>query len=231
MVTYPRYESSGDASLIVYFGSRVDLVVLQQVISASDKIKAHNIKGVIEIIPAYASITICFDLCLTDYHQLKEKLKALCLLPELAPLPEYPTVNIPACYDASLGLDIHSVAEHSGLSVNDVIRLHSEPLYHVYMLGFMPGFLYLGGLDSRIAMPRKAKPRTHIEQGAIGIAGQQTGIYPFTSPGGWQIIACTPTLMFDSSKPFPAIAKPLQTVRFIPISLDEYQSLKGDQAL
>lgn len=136
------------------------------------------------------------------------------------------TIEIPVCYDPSLYPDLQDVAEHNDLTIDEVIRIHSEGLYQVYMLGFSPGFPFLGGMDETIATPRKKQPRLAIPAGSVGIAGKQTGIYPMETPGGWQLIGQTPFKLFDLNRNKPSLLKPGHLIRFNPISLEEFNELK-----
>jgi inhibitor of KinA len=135
------------------------------------------------------------------------------------------TWKIPVCYDLCLGLDLQQLADSKPLSVEEVIQLHCQPLYHVYFLGFLPGFPYLGGLDSRLATPRLASPRVQIPKGSVAIGDHQTGVYPNESPGGWNIIGRTPIELFDVKRSTPTFIQAGDKVKFNPINLDEFNKL------
>lgn len=230
---------NGDSALLITLGNDISEATLRRVVRCTmlidQLIDAQKIEGVVECVPAYAAVMVTFDLLKTDFFTLKSELvspieselsqtDSAFLLSSSALMS---TVEIPVCYDPSLGLDLSDLAKHCGLSISEVVQLHTAPTYLVYMLGFMPGFLYLGGLDPRLSMPRKKTPRGLINQGAVGIAGQQTGIYPLASPGGWQIIGQTPLSLFDAKRTPPTVAQPLQRVAFRAIDLDEYHHLKA----
>lgn len=134
-------------------------------------------------------------------------------------------IEIPVCYDQSFGLDIQEVATHAKLSIEQVIAMHAETIYAVYMIGFLPGFAYLGGMDKQLTTPRKPSPRLSIPAGSVGIGGEQTGIYPLTSPGGWQIIGRTPLVMFNIEKDQPSRLQPGNKVVFKPIGMEEFHRL------
>ena len=137
-------------------------------------------------------------------------------------------ITIPVCYDLSLGNDLGVMAEKLGLPVDEIIRYHAGATYHVFMLGFLPGFPYMGLIDQRIALPRKHKP-VPTRKGAVGIAGRQTGIYPANSPGGWHILGYTPLQMFDETKENPALLSPGDEIRFLPIDLETYKTMSGHE--
>jgi KipI family sensor histidine kinase inhibitor len=223
--TFPYLVPNGDASLQVFFGDDISLPILQQVIATQKRLEAEAIVGVIELVPAYASLLLVFDLQETTFYELERLITPLLPTIEIQSLPKLPLIEIPVCYHPSLGLDMDLVAEHCGLLPSEIIERHTTPTYLVYMLGFMPGFLYLGGMDSSLAIPRKQQPRKHTPQGAVGIASEQTGIYPFASPGGWQIIGQTPRVLFDPQRAPVSIAQPLQPVKFIAIGLAGFQAM------
>ena len=135
-------------------------------------------------------------------------------------------IQIPVCYDVSMAPDLALIADLHHLSIEQVIQLHTEKLYRVYLVGFLPGFAYMGNVDEKIATPRKSKPRTLVPAGSVGIAGEQTGIYPFDSPGGWQLIGQTPIEMFSVEKPQPCYLRTGDEVQFYPVTLNEFAKLK-----
>ena len=139
---------------------------------------------------------------------------------------EYKLWKIPVCYDKQFGIDLDSLSLEKGLSISEIVARHSQTNYTVYFIGFLPGFLYLGGLNDSLYMPRKATPRLKIEKGSVAIGGKQTGVYPSESPGGWHIIGNTPITFFDASKELPCFAKSGDVIRFYPVSLKEYERVK-----
>ena len=192
-----------------------------------------NIVGVKDIIPAYATITVVYDIAVikkvTNTAAYKyvsnqiEKAISECDWKNESSIRE---ISIPVCYDISLSVDLPEMSKQKNMSVEEIVSIHTSAIYNVYMLGFLPGFAYMGIVDDKIAMPRLSKPRTNVPAGSVGIAGNQTGIYPLDSPGGWNIIGQTPLQMFDVNKEDPCLVKPGDKIKFIPISLDEFHQQK-----
>nr|WP_288812710.1 5-oxoprolinase subunit PxpB [uncultured Sphingobacterium sp.] len=213
----------GDQALVLSFGDTISEAVNARVRQVATHIENWSQPGIIEYVPAYTTITIYYDPLLTSYNDLLSALQPI--VRDIAENQEYKRVKkeIPVYYN---GEDLAYVAQYNGLSEDEVVRIHSEGEYLVHMLGFVPGFPYLGGMDKRIATPRKDVPRLRIEAGAVGIAGQQTGVYPMTTPGGWQIIGHTPLQLFDLSKESPSLLEMGDCVRFVPIRYDEFIQLK-----
>ena len=224
------YETSkirvvGDRGLLVEYGNKIDPVVNKKVISIAIGLEHDAPAGVIEIIPSYRSLLIVYDPSVTNTSVLQESLNSLENRLQEIELPPPQTVEIPVCYGGEFGPDIQFVAESNGLTVDAVIRLHSEPEYQIFMIGFSPGFSYLGGLPKELHTPRKKTPRTQVLAGSVGIANEQTGIYPVTSPGGWQLIGLTPFKLFDPERSNPFLYQVGDRIKFRPISPEEYRRL------
>jgi inhibitor of KinA len=182
-------------------------------------------------VPAFASVTVHYDPAHVapgnDRHASPYARMVASLTRQLAPiradsLPEPEIIEIPVCYGGGFGPDLDEVSARHGLSSDEVVRIHSSATYLVYMVGFMPGFAYLGGLPSEIATPRRSSPRTAVPVGSVGIGGQQTGVYPTESPGGWNLIGRTPVRMFDLTRDTPSLLATGDRVRFQPISIEEF---------
>jgi inhibitor of KinA len=226
---------AGDRALVVEFGRGVSAAVNARVRAAAEYLLARHIAGVTDVVPAYAALTLHFDpLAVATHYRSRDPMETMretvARVLERAPAaPRHAahTVEIPVCYGGELGPDLDEVAERAGMTPEDVIRLHSAPLYHVYMLGFMPGFAYLGGLDRRIATPRRETPRKRILAGSVGIGGEQTGVYPLESPGGWNIIGRTPLVLFRATRESPCTLEAGDRVRFVPVSVREFEHLRG----
>jgi len=217
---FPYFKPAGDHALLAVFGDEIDLATNHRVHALDRLLQAEPFPALVETVPTYTSILIYYDLMSSDYvHTLaavKEKVGRIGEEIELAPHK----VEIPTVYGGDFGPDIEYVAEQNHLSVEEVIRIHSSRDYPVYMMGFTPGFPYLGGMDERIATPRLESPRTHVPAGSVGIAGKQTGIYPINSPGGWQIIGRTALKLFDPNRESPFLLAPGDLVHFVPVEAD-----------
>jgi KipI family sensor histidine kinase inhibitor len=218
-----RIVPSGDSAIVVELEARVDPEVNARAIRLADAVQAAAIAGVRDVVPTYRSVAVFFDPLRTDYRGLVAWLEGQADQLAEAPIDQRPSISIPVCYVGELGPDLAAVAAFANMSPQDVITIHSSATYRVFMLGFMPGFAYMGALDPRIAMPRRATPRVRVPCGAVGIAGLQTGIYPAETPGGWQLIGRTPLKPFDVTRPAPFLFQPGDAVRFVPIERDEYE--------
>ncbi|WP_244444949.1 5-oxoprolinase subunit PxpB [Oceanobacillus jeddahense] len=212
----------GDRGVRIQFGNTIDRQVNENVHRFGSLLETYPINGVEEWIPAYTAITIYYNPSEITYRELEKQLTHLQKIMEEAEPPIARKIIIPVCYEKEFALDLEDVAAHSHLSIQEVIRLHTEPLYHVYMMGFMPGFPYLGGLPEKLATPRLENPRKLVEQGAVGIADKQTGIYPLASPGGWRIIGKTPVHLYDAKKEKKILIKAGDTLQFEPIDVSTY---------
>lgn len=224
-----RFRTAGDRGLLVEYGDAIDPVINRKVRAMAIALGKEPPEGVLEVIPTYRSLLILYDPLITTSSRLKEELLALEeRLPEVQ-IPPPKMVEIPVCYGGEYGPDLESVAQLHGLSPQEVIRIHSEPTYQVYMIGFTPGFPFLGRLPEALHTPRHKTPRTRVPAGSVGIANDQTGIYPIESPGGWQLIGRTPLKIFDPERPDPFLLKAGDLVKFKPITPDEFRRLaEGD---
>jgi inhibitor of KinA len=231
----PLIVPAGDRALVVEFGRTVNVALNARVRAAAEHLLARRIPGVTDVVPAYAALTLHFDpTAVAAHYRTRNPMEAMCdavarALERAPAVPRHParTVEIPVCYGGEHGADLDEVAQRAGLTPDDVVRLHTAPLYDVYLLGFMPGFAYLGGLDRRIATPRRDVPRKRVLAGSVGIGGEQTGVYPLDSPGGWNIIGRTPLVLFRASREQPCTIAAGDRVRFVPIGAREYESLRG----
>ena len=213
----------GDSAVLLTFGKEINLQVHQEIVSYVNALKEKRVFGVLDVIPAYTSITVQYDFLILSFEELKCELKKLNYRHKIAAKPNL--VEIPVCYHKSFAPDIEYLCAYTGLSNAELIEIHTSKDYLVYMLGFTPGFFYLGGMDARLFCPRKENPRLKIESGSVGIAGHQTGVYSLDSPGGWQLIGKTPVKIFnkENTKEFFKV-KQGDLVRFVEISLDEYNN-------
>lgn len=213
----PNIRFAGDGALVVELGERIDQKINAKVQALAFALEQGKFDGLVEVVPTYCSLMIYYDPLKTELSALKEHLRALGAKLQELPLPERKVVEIPTVYGGIFGPDLSFVAEHHNLSEDEVIDLHVEPLYHVYLLGFTPGFAYLGDLPQKLATPRLKTPRLKVPAGSVGIGGDQTGIYPLESPGGWRIIGRTSVTLFDPAKDPPTLLFPGDRVKFIRI--------------
>jgi inhibitor of KinA len=233
-----KYEFSplGDRALLIHLGDTIDDATHRRVRAVCARLDARAVPGMIELVPAFASVAVHYEpgrvaadalgsRWRSPYERLAESLHvALAHLGDSA-LPTPREVTIPVCYGDSYGPDLADVASQHELTPGEVVALHTGGTYNVYMLGFAPGFAYLGGLAPEIATPRRAEPRTAVPAGSVGIGGSQTGIYPLLLPGGWQLIGRTPLRMFDARREPATLLAVGDRVRFTSITSDEFQRL------
>jgi inhibitor of KinA len=197
-----------------------------QGIALAEALQRSPVGGVRDVVPTYRSVTIYFDPLRTDRPALLERLEREA--GAAAPVSRgRPPLRIPVCYGGAFGPDLGDVARFAGLTEPDVVAIHSSAVYRVFMLGFVPGFAYMGTVDPRIAAGRRDEPRTRVPPGSVGIAGGQTGVYPSESPGGWQLIGRTPVVVFDLDRPDPCAFRPGDQVVFFPISPESFASRAG----
>lgn len=217
-----KFIPAGDRSIVMEFGNSISPEInarIRNMVMAMDK---YDSLGIEEIIPTYRSILIIYDPLIIDYNHIIEKLKEIEANLGNIDEGEIRIVELPTVYGGKYGPDIEFVAEHNNLTVDEVIKIHSSTDYLLYMLGFTPGFGYLGGMSEKIKTPRLQVPRTKIPAGSTGIAGKQTGIYPIDSPGGWQLIGRTPVKLYDPMAEPPVLLNAGDYIRFIPIDEKEY---------
>jgi KipI family sensor histidine kinase inhibitor len=211
----PRIVPLGDSSLLIQLGDEIDLTVNQRVHSLASLIEASSIDGIIETVPAYATLLVHYDPLILSSTQIKNHLRAALAKVDENHSRKPRQVQVPVRYGGEYGRDLEFVASHCGLQVEDVIRIHSQRTYTIFMMGFTPGFPYMGKLDDAIITPRLQTPRTHVPAGTVAIAGSQTGIYSIDSPGGWQLIGWTPLKLFEPESESPFLFSPGDEVRFI----------------
>jgi len=220
----PKFRSMGDRALLVELGGEINLEVNQCVRMLYYRLSENKLAGVVELIPSYAALLIVFDPLKISLAALKANTVRLMQSSDPSQIPEPRTVRIPVVYGGDFGPDLPWLAAHHHLSPEEVIRYHTAATYHVYMIGFTPGFPYLGEVPAEIATPRRDTPRTRVPQGSVGIAQRQTGIYPVASPGGWQIIGRTPVRLFDPAAWPPTPFEIGDAVNFYPIEMETYRN-------
>jgi inhibitor of KinA len=210
-----RVVAMGDSCLGLFLEEKIDPAINARCVALAEALERRAIPGVRDIVPAYRSVSIHFDSLRLDRETLQKELVRMRVAEGGSPAPDREPVEIGVCYGGEAGPDLASVATFGGCSEDEVVRLHTATLYRVYMLGFLPGFAYLGIVDPRIAMPRLDAPRLRVPAGSVGIAGTQTGIYPCETPGGWRIVGRTFTKVFDSTRIEPFLLRAGDRVRFV----------------
>ena len=220
-----RYLPAGDQGLLIEFGNEIHLDTHHKVYAMARAIEEATIQGIEEIIPSYRSLLVAYDPLVINFKGLTNQVKRIEKNLSNGKIPEHGRVEIPTLYGGEFGPDLDFVASHHGMTPEEVIHIHSSQDYLVYMLGFTPGFPYLGGNLEKIATPRLKTPRIKVLGGSVGIAENQTGIYPIESPGGWRIIGRTPLKLFDALQPPHFLLAAGNMVRFVPIDEKKYMVL------
>ena len=220
-----RFLPCGDSAVTVEFGNRIDDQLNGAVHAFASAVEALGHPAIREVVPTYRSATVHYLPHLLEYAALVQLLRPLTETQGGAG-PFGAPVEIPVLYGGPWGPDLEEVAAHCGMTPEQVIEAHSAPCYRIYMLGFTPGFPYLGGMDPRLATPRRKEPRIRIPAGSVGIAGSQTGVYPIESPGGWQLIGRTPLRLFDLGSDPPILLQAGRSIRFVPIDEPTYHRLE-----
>ena len=210
----------GDSMLLVELEPAIDPVINERAILLAARIRDRQARGVRDVAPGYSTVGIHYDPLQTDLAALERAIESeFAGLASLDAIADRAVIEIPVRYGGVHGLDLDAVAAHAGCSTSEVITRHSERTYRVYMLGFVPGFAYMGRVDPSLSMPRHRVPRERVLAGSVGIAGLQTGVYPVDSPGGWQLIGHTKTVMFDANRDRPSLLTAGDLVRFVPAGI------------
>lgn len=227
----------GDCCLVVEFGRKVDAEINRRARAVADYLVAHPIEGIVDVVPAFTSVAVHYKPEMfwdgptgnAPHLRLREQLESILARGIELPEEEARRIEVPVCYGGEFGPDLEEVAAARGLTQAQLIELHAESPHVVYMLGFAPGFPYMGGLDPRLVMPRRPTPRTVIPAGTVAIAREQTAIYPLETPGGWNLIGRTPLALFMPQMMPPSLLRLGDRVRFVPISRERYDELKAQQ--
>jgi KipI family sensor histidine kinase inhibitor len=223
-----KYLICGDSALNMEFGNEISEEINKKIRAVAALIEAEKISGINEVVPTYRSLMIHYNPLIIGYEELAGILKVMEENISSIEISSPEVIEIPVLYGGQYGPDIENVAVHNNLTVEEVIDIHTSAEYLIYMLGFTPGFPYLGGMDKRIAAPRLQSPRTKIPAGSVGIAGEQTGIYPVQSPGGWQLIGSTPIDIFNPERENPILLKSGNYIVFKGIDEEEYMKIKEE---
>jgi inhibitor of KinA len=223
--------AASDSSLLVQFGNTVSPPMHARVLGLFHALVAERDPRIRNLHPGYASLLIDFDPLQLSHEQLTAHVGKLIDAETGMKAAPSRTTELPVCYDAEFGPDLGDVAAHNDIDIEEVVHLHTSANYPVYFLGFSPGFAYMGGLSEKLRTPRLATPRIYVAAGSVGIAGEQTGVYPIDSPGGWRLIGRTPVRMFDPSASPPTRLQPGNGVRFVAISRADFEQMLKMQSV
>ena len=216
----PALLPCGDQALVVEFGDAICPEINRRVHDLAHAIESAGVRGVYDLVPTYRSLLVYYNPMRTTWPELEDSLRSLLQDTRDSGSSVPRVVSVPTLYGGEYGPDLEFVAENAGLTTDEVVEIHSGSDYLVYMMGFSPGFPYLGGLAERLATPRLATPRLEIPAGSVGIAESQTGVYPVASPGGWQLIGRTPLRLFDETAEQPALLRAGDYIRFVPLETE-----------
>ena len=221
-----RYLVSGDCAVCVEFGNEISPEINRKIRAFKIAVEKEGMEGIVETVPTYRSLLVVYKPEIIRFKELTEKFESIMGAMDTIQIPPPTVIEIPVLYGGEMGPDIENVANHNGKTVEEVIKIHTSEEYLIYMLGFIAGFPYLGGMSKEIATPRLNRPRVKIEGGSVGIAGEQTGVYPVASPGGWQLIGRTPLKLYDSEREKPVLLEAGQYIKFRSVTEDEYKKIK-----
>ena len=222
------YKPYGDSAILIDWHAEISISISNDILEFYKKIKDLKDKNIVEVIIGYSSLTIVFKKRITDYFKEVKSLKEVYNLKDIS-FKRTPFIwQIPVCYDVEFGKDLQEMSNITKLEISEIITLHSEKLYRVYFIGFLPGFCYLGGLNERLFLERKPNPRLHVAKGSVAIGGKQTGIYPAESAGGWNIIGKTPVDFFNVCLEHPCFAKAGGFIKFITVDKEEFFQIEKE---
>jgi len=219
------FKPIGRSALLIEWPNKIDEIILNDILQLQSNVEKELGDLLIETVNAYNSLTLIFHSSISSFNNIKEKIQELHQVQSSIMSKAHRTWKIPVCYDEEYGIDLGDVAKQHELSPAEIVAIHSKAKYTVYFTGFLPGFLYLGGLPEVIHTPRKSTPRLRIRKGAVAIGGQQTGIYPSESPGGWNIIGNSPLLFFDPLQDPPCFAQAGDYLQFYSVDKKEHQRI------
>lgn len=230
MASKPVIELISDNAILIKYPAAIDEQINHSIHRFAERLSKHiirnGIEGILDITPTYHTVQVTYDVLILEPETLIQEIQDQLFDAGLESENEMHVVEIPVCYELPYALDLEAVCAFHGISADELVKRHTAADYLIYMMGFTPGFPYLGGMDESIAIPRKNEPRLKIPAGSVGIAGPQTGIYPVESPGGWQIIGRTPLKLFDSSSENPFLLSAGDYIRFRPITKDEFDIIR-----
>lgn len=223
-----KYKRFGSYAILIEWAEEISTYILDDIIGFKFIIETEYKHDIQELVNGYNSLTVVYSVKIENFSKSINQLKSIYLKKNVSIKAKPKFWRIPVCYDEEFGLDLHSLSVEKRLSNKDIIKLHTKPVYKVYFIGFLPGFLYLGGLDSKLKINRKANPRLKVPEGSVAIGGEQTGVYPSESAGGWHIIGKTPISFFDISKKKPCFANSGDHIQFVSITKNELCVLEKD---
>jgi inhibitor of KinA len=223
-LTYKRF---GEKAILIEWEHRIDETILNDILVYKEKITLNKKVAFVDIIQGYNSLTISYKNQIVNFDKEVTFLKSMYTSTLKETKQVYFQWEIPVCYDLEFGVDLEEISIQKNISVDEIIKRHKEAVYKIYFIGFLPGFLYLGGLNESLFVDRKSNPRLNVAKGVVGIGGKQTGVYPNNSAGGWNIIGKTPINFFNIEQQNPCFAKPGDSIKFKLISLDEFYQLEN----
>lgn len=223
-----RIEPAGDAALRVELPARVDEAISARVTAMGETVRSRWSDIIRDAVVGYHTLTVYFDPLRVDGRWLEEQLARIAADATVPAEVSRGHVEVPVCYGGAFGPDLGDVAQAAGCTEQEVVDLHTSRDYRVFVVGFVPGFGYMGPVDPRLALPRRRSPRTRVPAGTVALAGGQTGIYPMETPGGWHLIGRTPVRPFDERRAEPVLFRAGDSVRFRSVTLDEYDQMSGD---
>lgn len=225
---FPRLRPMGERAILIEFEPEISPALLDRILGYKEVLEKLIVEEEVEVINTYNSLLVIYASSIEDVYGRISGLTELLKEPKIDKKVNSTLFHIPVCYDEKSGLDLSFISEEKKMPVEEIIRLHTEPIYTVFFIGFLPGFLYLGGMDKRLQISRKDQPRLEVPKGAVGIGENQTGIYPKKSPGGWQIIGNSPVNFFDKNSDPPSAFSAGDLVKFYAVSTEEYDAISED---
>ncbi len=220
------YKKYSEKAILIEWPAKIDEKTLQNLLNYKKSIENYYNELIVEVIIGYNSLLICYVYTINDIYSEFSSLKSLYNPDSVLPFKEKVIWEIPVCYSPVLAPDLEFFSKTKSLAIHEIISLHTAPIYTVYFIGFLPGFLYLGGMDQKLNLARKNTPSKHVQKGAVAIGGNQTGVYPADSPGGWHVIGMSPVDLFDSNSNTPCVISSGDLIQFISISEKEYNAKK-----
>lgn len=228
MAEFQLITPMGEKAILIKFPASIDEERLKKILDLKKLLLRNTLKGKVDVINTYDSILVHYDTPIKNVYGEVLRLKSLLSEANIENKTERKVFHIPVCYEEEFSLDMKEISARKNLDIKEIVRLHCAPLYTVFFTGFLPGFLYLGGLDEKLRIPRKKHPRLEVAKGAVGIGEIQTGIYPKKSPGGWQIIGNSPVPLFEKNEVPPCKISAGDKIKFYPISVEEYSQVVKD---